>query len=715
MPSTAGDRDRDRRDGVSFLQYRQAAGRFELAQSVLRRPVWRAGGIVALLACCGEAARPRAPRQWRILPASGWLAWCSVGLLGTAAEAALLHFRGAYHNPAMLIPVTAGPVAAALLALACVVAERSHVAALWSLRLLTAIGFVGAGFHAYGVQRNMGGWRNWSQNLLNGPPLPAPPAFTALAIAGLAALRLIEERHAMTERFPGYDVLAKRHTPSWNEQTRAGHRPAAALPREPRFLSRGGMADARGGLRPHRAAARRRAAGADRRDGRRRSCSRTAATATAMTACRRCTRPGGGSRGDRRGGARAGTASAFDALDGAEQDALLQRGAARARSRADWEGMDRAVFFAKRAAARHRRRPITRHPTAWNEIGFGGPASPRGYVRMDFDRRDPWEAAEAKPGHEGRGALRENSPCRMTRSRCRAARTAARPTCSACGGWMPMREYPRERGGRFRDRRHRRGRRHARLPAGRGRLFGRRFRCRAVVAAARGFRLRRNASAEALLDRRAHLRRRRPAELGANNSGQSVGGSTVHFAMVSLRFRAGMVQVAHPARLRRRLADRLARDVALLRRGRAGAENLRPGQLSVGPKAPALSLSAARAECRGAGAGERLPRAWASPGRRRRSPRSRRRAAGRRPASIAASASSGCSTNAKQSALVTWIPRAVAAGAEIRDLAMVGRIETDPAAGASPACIIAAKAAGAFSGRRTSSSPAMRSRPRGCC
>jgi hypothetical protein len=40
------------------------------------------------------------------------------------------------------------------------------------------------------------------------------------------------------------------------------------------------------------------------------------------------------------------------------------------------------------------------HPWAWNEIGFGGPASPRGYVRMAFDRRDPWEAAEAKPGDE---------------------------------------------------------------------------------------------------------------------------------------------------------------------------------------------------------------------------------------------------------------------------------------------------------------------------
>ena len=47
------------------------------------------------------------------------------------------------------------------------------------------------------------------------------------------------------------------------------------------------------------------------------------------------------------------------------------------------------------------------HPTAWNEIGFGGPASPRGYVRLDKNRRDPWEAAEGKPGQEERAA-REN-------------------------------------------------------------------------------------------------------------------------------------------------------------------------------------------------------------------------------------------------------------------------------------------------------------------
>ena len=47
--------------------------------------------------------------------------------------------------------------------------------------------------HAYGVSRNMGGWRNWSQNILNGPPIPAPPSFAGLALAGLAALGLMED------------------------------------------------------------------------------------------------------------------------------------------------------------------------------------------------------------------------------------------------------------------------------------------------------------------------------------------------------------------------------------------------------------------------------------------------------------------------------------------------------------------------------------------
>ncbi len=38
------------------------------------------------------------------------------------------------------------------------------------------------------------------------------------------------------------------------------------------------------------------------------------------------------------------------------------------------------------------------HPAAWSEIGFGGPASPRGYVRLGIDQRDPWEAKERRDG-----------------------------------------------------------------------------------------------------------------------------------------------------------------------------------------------------------------------------------------------------------------------------------------------------------------------------
>ena len=63
----------------------------------------------------------------------------------------------------------------------------------WWMRLTALLGFAGVGFHAFGVSRNMGGWRNWSQNLLNGPPLPAPPSFTGMALAGLAAMGLLED------------------------------------------------------------------------------------------------------------------------------------------------------------------------------------------------------------------------------------------------------------------------------------------------------------------------------------------------------------------------------------------------------------------------------------------------------------------------------------------------------------------------------------------
>ncbi|HEX2940226.1 MAG TPA: hypothetical protein VHO91_04205, partial [Rhodopila sp.] len=117
-----------------------------------------------------------------------------LGLFGTTAEAGLLHFRGAYHDPAMFAPVTIPPIGGALMLEAALGPSRRDrwFTRLW-MKLTTALGFIGVGFHIWGVQRNMGGWRNWRQNLLNGPPIPAPPSFTALALAGLAALGLLED------------------------------------------------------------------------------------------------------------------------------------------------------------------------------------------------------------------------------------------------------------------------------------------------------------------------------------------------------------------------------------------------------------------------------------------------------------------------------------------------------------------------------------------
>ncbi|MGG2041340.1 hypothetical protein ABFY72_01385 [Burkholderia gladioli] len=123
----------------------------------------------------------------------------AVGLAGTTGEVALLHFRGAFQHRAMVLPLILPPVAALATARVALApragADGSGFCRAW-LGATAALGLLGMAFHARGVARQMGGWRNWSQNLLSGPPLPAPPAFTALAVAGLAALDLTRHEGA---------------------------------------------------------------------------------------------------------------------------------------------------------------------------------------------------------------------------------------------------------------------------------------------------------------------------------------------------------------------------------------------------------------------------------------------------------------------------------------------------------------------------------------
>jgi hypothetical protein len=196
----------------------------------------------------------------------------------------------------------------------------------------------------------------------------------------------------MADRYPGYDVMAKRWSLSWNDATRRTIDRRLAVAREPRFFT-------------------------------------PAEWRTLATVCDRIMpqprdRPpvplpayvdqkmaDGLQDGYRyaelppqgeawqRGlaaldqAARQAHEKPFDALTPNQQDDLLRQMQTGALTGDAWGGMPSKLFFEHRVIP-----DITHayyaHPIAWNEIGFGGPASPRGYVRMGLNRRDPWEPIE---------------------------------------------------------------------------------------------------------------------------------------------------------------------------------------------------------------------------------------------------------------------------------------------------------------------------------
>jgi Gluconate 2-dehydrogenase subunit 3 len=212
----------------------------------------------------------------------------------------------------------------------------------------------------------------------------------------------------MAERYPGYDVLNKRNSMSWNDQTRAVvDRRMAIDPDRHKFLTdeewqtMRAICDRIVPQPPDRA---------------------QPAPVAAMVDEKLDTNSGDGYRDARlppmREAWRRGLAAiefearsrygrAFHQIGALLQDDLLKAIQEGQVSGKAWGDLSAKLFFQKRllhdiVSAYYA------HPAAWSEIGFGGPASPRGYVRMNFDRRDPWEAVEAKPGRED-GARAENA------------------------------------------------------------------------------------------------------------------------------------------------------------------------------------------------------------------------------------------------------------------------------------------------------------------
>jgi hypothetical protein len=205
------------------------------------------------------------------------------------------------------------------------------------------------------------------------------------------------DREAFPTRYPGFDVLAKWDSPDWDEQTRAVvRRRLEAIP-PIRFFT---QAEARTleaiaeriVPQPDRAATERVAIVPwideklfeDRRDGYRYE---------ELPPQREAWRAGLAGIDE---AARALFADTpFADLEPIAQEVVLGRIERGDPPGKTWERLPARRFFASVLATTIVRLYYA-HPTAWNEIGYSGPSSPRGHVRKWEGGVDPWEAHEGE-------------------------------------------------------------------------------------------------------------------------------------------------------------------------------------------------------------------------------------------------------------------------------------------------------------------------------
>ena len=231
----------------------------------------------------------------------------------------------------------------------------------------------------------------------------------------------MSQSHA--SRYPGYDVLLKRDTPSWDDVTREVIDARLATRNTPRFCNDvqwRTLCALCAVLVPH--AYRRDANGGEAGtpqwseplvpvaalvDGKLFADEREGYRDARLPPLRDAWRIGLAALDTE---SRQACGAGFADIDDTRRRALVTRMQQGHLTDAAWQGMPSNVFFELRAL-HDVSNAYYSHPHSWNEIGFGGPANPRGYVRMQANRRDPWEAAEATPGNETR-ALAENRRAR---------------------------------------------------------------------------------------------------------------------------------------------------------------------------------------------------------------------------------------------------------------------------------------------------------------
>ena len=293
-------------------------------------------------------------------------------------------------------------------------------------------GLVGIVTHVQGVRKRPGGFKEAHYNLVMGPPLLAPGSLCLVGALGhggrdrqARAMSCRERRRGapgparpaaaargttpqMVGRYPDYDVLAQ--TGHWDEVTRrvvldrvenvppirffdAAEEAATlnafcdvvtAQDAEPRIPVLSYIDEK---LHP------------------------ASATAGSTTTCPTTARSGGGSRAastTRR------AARGFDAFAAAPLEAqvdIVHRFSKAELHGGVWDTMNVARAFS--VVMRYVAQAFYSHPWAWNEIGFGGPAYPRGYARVRLtaprrarSRGRPTESVALRPGartHAERG------------------------------------------------------------------------------------------------------------------------------------------------------------------------------------------------------------------------------------------------------------------------------------------------------------------------
>ena len=225
-----------------------------------------------------------------------------------------------------------------------------------------------------------------------------------------------------------------------------------------------------------------------------------------------------------------------------------------------WDGMSPKTFLPTAPAARYRvRLLVASDGLERDRLGRSGQPA----------RLCPHGLRRAGSLGSGRGSRTATMPMQRTGRTAMSADPLANPRGKdgrapdvfRPGAWVPMRQYREVRTGRFRDRRHRRRRRHA------GRRLSEAGFSVVGLDAGPWFRpLEDFASDEAeqietVLDRRPHLDRRQSA--AARQQQQRQGGRRQHrpFRHGVAALPPGMVSLPHPAGIRRRLAARLAGDV----------------------------------------------------------------------------------------------------------------------------------------------------------